>query len=120
MTQIPDPTRSDEDRRRQTPYFRIPAEPVRQPLFANLTNVNFMQGSLYLDFAYIDPYQLGNPHNELAPNGRPIIDATPVVRLVLTPETLLPLYLRLQDVLKELDKLPNIGKQEEVDKELPQ
>lgn len=106
MTQIPDPTRLEEDRIQQTPYFRISSEPIRQPLFANLTNVNFMQGGLYLDFAYVDPYQFGNPYNEVAPNGRPIIDATPVVRLALTSESILPLYQRLYDILKELKKLP--------------
>lgn len=106
MTQIPDPTRMEEDRRQQVPYFRIPTEPIRQPLFANLVNVNFMQGGLYLDFAYIDPYQLGNPYNEVAPNGRPIIDATPVVRLALTSENIPPLYSQLRELMKQLGQLP--------------
>lgn len=118
MTQIPDPTRLEEDRAHQIPYFRIPAEPVRQPLFANLTNVNYMQGGLYLDFAYIDPYQLGNPFNEVAPNGRPIIDATPVVRLALTSENIIPLYLRLRELLVKLNKLPEEGANERPQEEI--
>lgn len=104
MTQIPDPTRTDEDRRQQPPYFRIPSEIIRQPLFANLTNVSFMQGGFYLDFAYVDPYQLGNSRNEIAPDGRPIIDATPVIRLALTPESILPLYQRLHDILEDISR----------------
>lgn len=107
MTQIPDPTRSDEDRGQQVPYFRISAEPIRQPLFTNLTNVSFMQGSFYLDFAYVDPSQLGDPQNEVADDGRPIIDAMPLVHLTFTPESAVSLYMRLGEFLGYINRIPS-------------
>lgn len=88
------------------PYFRIPIHPVRHAQFTNVTNVNFVRGVVFFDFAYVDPYQLGDPENEIAPDGRPIVNVEPIERFALSPEAALSFYEVLGDLLARLELVP--------------